>query len=110
MAGEHAAGKLLGHMVYFTLKDKSPEAVEKLLASARKYLSGHPGTIHFSIGTHDPELDRPVNQKFDVALQLVFQTREAQDAYQVSERHVQYIEENKDNWESVQVFDANVMS
>ena len=100
---------MLGHMVYFTLKDRSPAAIEKMVAACRKYLTGHPGTVFFAAGTLVPDLARPVNQQdFDVALQVVFDSREAHDAYQVAPRHVQFIEENKPNWERVRVFDAYV--
>ena len=100
---------MLGHMVYFTLKDNSPAAVESLLGACRKYLTGHPGTTFFAVGTLVPDLTRPVNQTdFDVALQVVFESRAAHDAYQVAPRHVQFIEENKVNWAKVRVFDANV--
>jgi hypothetical protein len=100
---------MLGHMVYFTLKDRSPAAVEKMVAACKKYLTGHPGTVFFAAGTLVPDLNRPVNQlDFDVALQVVFDSREAHDAYQQAPRHVQFIEENKPNWERVRVFDANV--
>lgn len=100
---------MLGHMVYFTLKDNSPEKVEGLVAACRKYLTGHPGTAFFAVGTVVPDLNRPVNQTdFQVALQVVFETRAAHDAYQVAPRHIQFIEENKPNWERVRVFDANV--
>jgi hypothetical protein len=100
---------MLGHMVYFTLKDRSPAAVEKLLGDCRKYLTDHPGTVFFAAGKLVPDLTRPVNQTdFDVALQVVFESRAAHDAYQVAPRHVQFIEENKANWERVRVFDADV--
>jgi hypothetical protein len=100
---------MLGHMVYFTLKDKSSAAVQKMLEACRKYLTGHAGTKFFAVGTLVPDLTRPVNQvDFDVALQMIFESREAHDAYQVAQRHVQFIEENKANWEKVRVFDANV--
>jgi hypothetical protein len=96
-------------MVYFTLKDRSPAAVQKVVDACKHYLSGHPGTVFFAAGTIVPDLDRPVNQKdFDVALQLVFDSREAHDAYQVHPRHIQFIEENKANWERARVFDAYV--
>jgi hypothetical protein len=99
----------LGHMVYFTLKDRSPAAIDSMLAACRKYLAGHAGTTFFAVGTLVPDLKRPVNQvDFDVALQIVFDSREAHDAYQVHPRHVQFIEENKANWERVRVFDAYV--
>jgi len=100
---------MLGHMVYFTLKDDSPANVEGLVAACRKYLTGHSGTVFFAVGTLVPDLTRPVNQTdFHVALQVVFESRAAHDAYQVAPRHIQFIEENKPNWERVRVFDANV--
>ena len=100
---------MLGHMVYFTLKDRSAAAVEKMLTACRTYLTGHPGTVLFAVGTVVPDLDRPVNQTdFDVALHVVFETRAAHDAYQTAPRHLQFIAENKANWERVRVFDANV--
>jgi hypothetical protein len=100
---------MLGHMVYFTLKDRSPAAVEKVVEACRKYLTGHPGTVFFAAGTLVPDLKRPVNQlDFDVALQLIFESREAHDAYQQHPRHIQFITENKENWERVRVFDAYV--
>ncbi len=99
----------LAHMVYFKLKDSTPEAIESLAAACRKYLTGHPGTVYFGVGTLVPDLDRPVNQRdFDVALQVVFDSRSAHDAYQVAPRHLQFIEENKPNWAQVRVFDADI--
>ena len=100
---------MLGHMVYFTLEEKSPDAVEKLIASARKHLTDHPGIVFFGIGTRVPDLQRPVNDsEFDVALQMVFESREAHDTYQVHERHQAFIEENKADWSLVRVFDADL--
>ena len=100
---------MLGHMVYFTLKDRSPAAIEAMVAACRKYLTGHPGTVFFAAGTLVPDLTRPVNQTdFDVALQVVFDSREAHDAYQVAPRHIQFIDENKANWKKVRVFDSVV--
>ena len=80
---------MLGHMVYFTLKDASPAAIDKLIADARHYLAGHPGTVFFAVGRLVPDLTRPVNQTdFHVALQIVFADRKAHDDYQVHPRHV----------------------
>ncbi len=100
---------VLAHMVFFTLKDKSAAAVEKLLASGREFLTGHPGTRYFSMGTRVEDLTRPVNdQDYDVALHVVFDNRESHDLYQTAPRHLQFIEENKDNWQQVRVFDSYV--
>lgn len=100
---------MLGHMVYFTLKDRSPAAVDRMVAACQKYLTGHPGTVFFAAGKLVPDLTRPVNQTdFDVALHVVFDSREAHDAYQTAPRHEQFIAENKANWDRVRVFDAYV--
>ena len=53
--------KQLSHMVYFTLHDASEAKVNELLAACHKYLSGHQGVAHFSVGTLNRELARPVN-------------------------------------------------
>ena len=99
---------MLAHIVYFTLKDHSPEAIEKMVAACRMYISDHPGTVHFSAGTRATEYARPVNdQDFHVALHVIFDSTAAHDAYQVAPRHQQFIEENKPNWAKVRVFDAN---
>lgn len=100
---------MLGHMVYFTLRDRSSASAQDLVESCRKYLTGHPGTTFFAVGTLVEDLTREVNDlNFDVALQMVFDSREAHDAYQIHPRHLQFIEENREKWTKVRVFDANV--
>lgn len=96
----------LAHHVFFTLKDRSDESIENLLEACKKYLDNHDGLVGFSVGRRDRELDRPVNHDFDVSLHTIFADREAHDAYQVAERHLQFIEENKEGWESVKVCDS----
>jgi hypothetical protein len=107
MAEPAAAESQLAHMVYFTLNDSTPEARQKLVKSCHKYLSDHPGTVYFSVGTLVPDLARPVNDRdYDVALNVVFKTRADHDRYQTAERHQKFIEENKPTWKRVRVFDS----
>lgn len=102
-------GKGLAHIVFFTLNDASSEMVSKLQADCQTYLSGHPGTNYFSVGTRNIELDRPVNDsEFHVALHVCFESKEAHDAYQVHPRHTEFIERQKSNWKSVRVFDSDL--
>jgi hypothetical protein len=104
-----AAEKMLVHDVYFSLTDKSPDAQEKLIVACKRYLSEHPGTVWFAVGTLAPDLNRDVNDRdFDVALQLVFASKEAHDRYQKSDRHEKFIAECKENWAKVRVFDSYV--
>ena len=96
----------LVHDVYFTLKDKSPEAKAAFVQACQKYLSGHKGTVWFAAGVRGQEFQRPVNdQEFDVALQLIFKDKAAHDAYQEDPRHEKFIEENNDKWTKVRVYD-----
>jgi hypothetical protein len=100
---------MLAHIVFFTLKDHSPEACQRMVAACQNHLTAHPGTIHFSAGLRAPQYQREVNDRdYHVGLHLVFESHEAHDAYQVHPRHKQFIAENKDNWAKVRVFDSDV--
>ena len=102
-----AEEKQLAHDVYFSLKDNSPQAKEKLIIACKKYLTDHPGTVWFAVGSLADEMKRDVNDRdFDVALHLVFKSKAAHDEYSKAERHTKFVEENKDNWKKVRVFDT----
>jgi hypothetical protein len=102
-------GTMLSHDVYFSLKDNSPEAKKKLVAACKKYLSGHDGEVFFAAGVLAESLKREVNDtQFDVALHIVFKDIASHDKYQDAKRHHQFIDENKDNWKKVRVFDSVV--
>ena len=100
---------MLAHVVCFTLKDRSPQSVQRQLDACRKYLTGHDGVVFFGVGPRTPDLSREVNDKdFDVGLHVIFRDRASHDAYQTHPRHVQFIEENKAHWAKVRVFDSDV--
>lgn len=100
---------MLAHIVYFTLKDRSPAGVKRQLEACDKYLTGHDGAVFYAAGTRTPDLSREVNDKdFDVGLHVVFRDRAAHDTYQTHPRHLQFIEENKPHWTQVRVFDVDV--
>jgi len=101
------AGPQQAHMVFFTLKDHSREARQKLVASCHNYLSGHPGTVSFSVGTIAEDVEEPVSVKdFDVALHVVFRDKAAKEQYLVHPRHKQFVEENRASFAKVRVFDS----
>ena len=103
------AQPMLSHDVYFSLKDNSPEAKQKLIAACKKYLTNHPGTVRFAVGPLAAEMKRDVNDRdFDVALHLVFENKAAHDQYAKAERHQKFIEETQDTWQKVRVFDSYV--
>jgi hypothetical protein len=46
---------------------------------------------------------------YNVALNVVFKDAAAHDDYQKAERHLRFIEENRDTWTKVRVFDSFVV-
>src|SRR5262249_6294026 len=104
-----ADGPQIGHMVYFTLKDNSPAAKKKLVDACKKDLKDHEGVVYFSAGVINEELKRDLNDReFDVALHLVFKNKASHDKYQTAKTHLQFIEENKESWKKVRVFDSDI--
>jgi hypothetical protein len=100
-------GPRLAHMVFFTLKDHSPEARQTLVSSCQKYLSDHEGTVYFSVGTIAEDVVEPVSDRdFDVALHVVFRDKAAKNQYLTDPRHLKFVEENRDSWAKVRVFDS----
>ena len=100
---------MLAHNVFFTLKDGSEAARQKLVAACKHYLVKHPGILFFATGTLAADLNRPVNVRdFDVALHIVFTSKEDHDRYQAAPAHVRFVEENKESWKQVRVFDSVV--
>ena len=101
---------VLAHDVFFTLRDASPGARQKLVDACSAYLSGHPGTVYFAAGTRVEEHRREVNDTaFDVSLHVYFADKAAHDAYQEHPRHKQFIAEMSANWKTVRVFDSWVV-
>ncbi|MBM4075052.1 MAG: Dabb family protein [Planctomycetes bacterium] len=98
---------MLVHDVFFTLKDGTPENIQKLIDACQKYLKDHDGVVFFATGPLVPDLNRPVNDRdFHVALHVVFRDKKSHDVYQTHPLHLKFIEENKPTWDRVRVFDS----
>lgn len=101
--------KKLSHLVFFSLKDSSPAAIQTLLDACQKYLKNHPGVVFFGAGRLAKEYARPVNDHdFHVCLNVVFDSRESHDIYQTAPDHLKFIADHKESWAKVRVFDADV--
>ena len=106
-ATKAADGPQLAHMVYFKLKDSSGASRAKFTAACKLLLTGHDGTVSFAVGTLAGDSNGPFNdQDFDVSLHLVFVNKAALDKYHAHAQHDKFLEENKDSWEKVRVFDS----
>jgi hypothetical protein len=99
----------LVHNVFFTLEDSSDKAIEDLIEDCYKYLKDNPGIVYFSAGRLVPEHGREVNiTDFHVGLHVVFDDKSYHDKYQDAEKHITFVDRNKDNWVRVRVFDTYV--
>jgi hypothetical protein len=100
---------MFSHNVLFLLKDRSDKAKADLIAGCKKYLTGHAGTVFFSVGTLAEDVAWEVSDRnFDVILQIVFESKEAHDAYQDSPRHEEFFDKLADNWKNLRSIDAYV--
>jgi len=83
---------MFSHVVIFWTKPDQPGAGEELIAGAEKYLKTIPGIIHFHVGRMAPSHRPVVDQTYQVALNVVFTTKQAQDDYQVHPQHLEFVE------------------
>ena len=83
---------MFSHVVIFWTDPKHPEAAEELMAGAEKYLKAVPGVLHFHIGKMIPSHRAVVDQSYQVALNLVFSNKKAQDDYQAHPLHIEFVE------------------
>src|SRR5258705_6452548 len=83
---------MFSHVVIFWTKAEKANAAQELLAGAEKYLKPIPGVQSFHIGKMVPSHRPVVDQSYQVALNLVFPDKKAQDDYQVHPQHIQFVE------------------
>lgn len=83
---------MFSHIVVFWTDPAQPDAADKVVEGAKRYLPGIPGIEHFHVGKKVGS-DRPiVDQSYQVALNTVFTDKQAQDNYQVHPMHVEFVE------------------
>ena len=83
---------MFSHVVIFWTNPDNPKAADELIDGANKFLKPIPGSLHFHVGkmahSHRPVVD----QSYQVALNLVFTDKKAQDDYQVHPSHLDFVE------------------
>ena len=99
----------VGHMVFFELKDKTPEAQKKLVDACYKYLKNHDGVVYFSAGPRaEGQKEKVSATDWDVALHIVFKDAGSLKKYATHPDHLKFIGENKDGWKGVKVYDSQL--
>ena len=97
----------LVHHVFFWLKN--PDSVEDrdALLAGIKGLAAIPGVKGLHVGTAAPTEDRGVvDSSYAASEILLFDSVEAQAAYQVHPLHQKFIDENSHRWSKVVVYDS----
>lgn len=95
------------HVVYFWFNDPDDEqARERFEASLRKFLDNSKYAKTNFIGTPPKAVRDVVDDSFTYNLIVTFESAEAQEGYQKEEAHITFIEECKDLWKKVIVYDA----
>jgi len=83
---------MFSHVVIFWTKPENPKSADELVAGAEKYLRPISGVRSFHIGRMVPSHRPVVDQSYQVALNLVFDTKQAQDDYQIHPLHLDFVE------------------
>ena len=83
---------MFSHVVIFWTDPTNPNSAGELLAGMEKFLKPIPGVLEFHAGkmagSHRPVVD----QTYQVALNLIFSNKKAQDDYQAHPKHVEFVE------------------
>lgn len=83
---------MFSHVVIFWTDPSNPNSTEELLAGMEKFLKPIPGVLHFHAGKMAASQRPVVDQTYQVALNLVFPNKKAQDEYQTHPKHVEFVE------------------
>ena len=83
---------MFSHVVIFWTDPANPKSADELIAGAKKYLAPIPGIAHFHAGKMAPSRRPVVDQSYQVALNVAFTDRQAQDDYQVHPLHLEFVE------------------
>ena len=83
---------MFSHIVIFWTDPAQPNAAAELVAGANQYLKAIPGVIQFHVGKMSPSPRPVVDQSYQVALNLIFPSKAAEQAYQVHPQHLEFVE------------------
>lgn len=83
---------MFSHVVIFWTKTEKPDAADELIAGANKYLRPVPGIVNFHVGKMAKSHRDVVDQSYQVALNIQFENKAAQDAYQDHPLHLEFVE------------------
>jgi len=84
--------RMFSHIVVFWTDPAQPKAADEVIESAQRLLKDIPGIRHFHVGKMVPTERPVVDHTYQVALNVVFDDRKAQDQYQVHPKHREFVD------------------
>lgn len=97
--------RMFSHVVIFWTDPGKPDAPDEVIAAARKNLASIPGIVNFHVGKMVPSHRDVVDQTYQVALNLQFQSKQAQDEYQDHPQHVEFVKQCKPLFAKLVIYD-----
>jgi hypothetical protein len=97
--------QMFSHVVIFWTDPDKPNAADEVIKSARENLSTVPGVVSFHAGKMATSHRAVVDQSYQVGLNIQFETKQAQDKYQVHPQHLAFVEKCKTLWTKVVIYD-----
>ena len=82
---------MFSHVVIFWTDPTKPDAADEVIAGANKFLKTIPGITYFHIGKMAGSTRPVVDQTYQVALNIVFTSKQAQDDYQIHPQHLEFV-------------------
>lgn len=99
----------LMHTVYIWLKDDLSEADENGFVNSSKTLGNIQSVARFRMGIPEKTESREVvDNSYSYAFNIEFNSVQDQEDYQIDPIHLKFVEDNKDKWTKVIVYDNQV--
>ena len=82
---------MFSHIVVLWTDPAQPDAADKLIAGADKYLKPIPGVLQYHAGKMSPSHRPVVEQSYQVALNVAFPDKKAEQEYQSHPLHLEFV-------------------
>ena len=97
---------MFSHVVIFWTNPDQANAADDLVAGAEKYLRPITGVLSFHVGRMSSSPRPVVENSYQVALNIQFPDRQAEEAYQIHPQHLEFVEKVfKPNCQRVVIYD-----
>ncbi len=92
------------HVVFFWLKDSTDP--DEFIHITENFVKQIDEVNAYHVGKPAGTPREVVDNTYQVSLVVTFESKEKQSVYQDHDVHVRYVEDNKDKWNKVQVYDS----